>query len=92
MDGYTLRYVGDQALSVEFEEEISLPVNRKVTALYQALAACRIPGVGEVRRTQLLKHFKSVRAVREASLEELEKAVPRNTARAVYGYFHESEE
>ena len=57
----------------------------------QGSALDKIPGVGEVRRQQLLKHFKSVRAVREAPLEELEKVVPRNTARAVYGYFHESE-
>ena len=48
----------------------------------------KIPGVGEKRRQQLLKAFKSVKAVREAPLEELEKAVPKNTARAVYHYFH----
>ena len=49
----------------------------------------RIPGVGEKRRTQLLKHFKSVRAIREAPLEELEQVVPKNTARAVFQYFRE---
>ena len=47
----------------------------------------QIPGVGEVRRQQLLKAFKSVKAVREATLEELEKVVPKNTAQAVYQYF-----
>ena len=52
----------------------------------------RIPGVGEVRRQQLLKRFKTLKAIRAASLEELEQAVPKNTARAVYGYFHEREE
>ena len=52
----------------------------------------KIPGVGEKRRQQLLKHFKSVKAVKEASLEELEKAVPRNTAQAVFQYFHETPE
>ena len=50
----------------------------------------KIPGVGEVRRAQLLKHFKSVKAVREAPLEELEKVVPKNTAQAVYHYFREN--
>ena len=49
----------------------------------------RIPGVGEKRRTQLLKHFKSVRAIREAPLEELERVVPKNTAQAVFQYFRE---
>ena len=44
----------------------------------------RIPGVGEKRRTQLLKHFKSVRAIREAPLEELEQVVPKNTGLSVF--------
>ena len=52
----------------------------------------KIPGVGEKRRQQLLKYFKSVKAVKEASLKELEKAVPRNTAQAVFQYFHEMPE
>ena len=51
-----------------------------------------IPGVGEKRRNALLQHFKSVRAVRTASLEELCQAVPRNTAQAVWAYFHKEEE
>ncbi len=51
----------------------------------------QIPGVGEARRRQLLKHFKSVKGVKGASLEQLQQVVPRNTARAVYGYFHPPE-
>ncbi len=51
----------------------------------------KIPGVGEKRRAQLLKRFKSVKAVREASLEQLREAVPQNTAQAVYAYFHEED-
>ena len=47
-----------------------------------------IPGVGVKRRNELLRQFKTVKAVREASLEELQAAVPRNTAQAVYAYFH----
>ena len=49
----------------------------------------KIPGVGEKRRQQLLKHFKSVKAVREASLEQLQQVVPQNTAQAVYSHFHQ---
>ena len=52
----------------------------------------KIPGVGEKRREQLLKHFKSVKAIRAASLEQLGEIVPKNTARAVYQYFHSEEE
>lgn len=51
----------------------------------------QIEGVGEKRRAQLLKHFKSVKAVKAASLEELQEVVPKNTASAVYGFFHAEE-
>ena len=47
-----------------------------------------IPGVGEKRRADLIKYFKSVKAIREASPEQLRLVVPRNTAQAVYDYFH----
>lgn len=52
----------------------------------------QIPGVGEKRRNALLKHFKSISAIRAASLEELSKAVPRSTAQAVYDFFQEKAE
>ena len=51
----------------------------------------KIPGVGEVRRTQLLKHFKSVKAIKAASLEQLQEVVPKNTAQAVYDFFRQEE-
>ncbi len=51
----------------------------------------KIPGVGEKRRAQLLKRFKSVKAVKAASLEELQAVVPSNTAQAVYQYFRQHE-
>jgi len=51
----------------------------------------KIPGVGEKRRAQLLKRFKSVKAVKAASLEELQAVVPSNTAQAVYQYFRPHE-
>lgn len=50
----------------------------------------KIPGVGEKRRAELLKFFKSVKNIKAATLAELEQAVPRNTAKAVYDYFNES--
>ena len=50
----------------------------------------KIEGVGPKRRTELIKAFKSVRAIREASLEQLRLAVPKNTAQAVYDYFHQT--
>ena len=48
----------------------------------------KIPGVGEKRRQDLIKAFKSLKAIREAELTQLELVVPKNTARAIYDYFH----
>lgn len=51
----------------------------------------KIEGVGPKRRTDLIKYFKSVKAIRAASVEQLGLVVPKNTARAVYEYFHREE-
>ena len=48
----------------------------------------QIPGVGEKRRSDLLKHFKSVKKIREATQSQLAEVVPKHTAQAVYDYFH----
>ena len=48
-----------------------------------------IDGVGATRREQLLKSFKSVRAIKAATEEELAKVVPKNTAKSIYSYFNE---
>lgn len=48
----------------------------------------KIPGVGAKRRAELLKYFKSVKAVKEASVDQLRLVVPKNTALAIYDYFH----
>ena len=47
----------------------------------------KISGVGDKRRAELLKHFKSVKNIKVASLAQLQEAVPKNTAKAVYDYF-----
>ena len=52
----------------------------------------QIPGVGEKRRADLLKHFKSVKKIREATQAQLAEVVPQNTAQAVYDYFHQQGE
>jgi excinuclease ABC subunit C len=50
-----------------------------------------IPGIGATRRQRLLKHFGSVRAVRQASLDELSRApgMNRKAATQVAAYFAE---
>ena len=47
-----------------------------------------IPGIGPKRKQELLKQFKSLTAIREASLEELERLLPKDAARAVYEKYH----
>ena len=51
-----------------------------------------IPGVGEKRKSELLRHFKTLKAIKNADFDELCSVVPKNTARAVYDYYHKSEE
>ena len=51
-----------------------------------------IPGVGEKRKSELLRHFKTLKAIKSADFDELCSVVPKNTARAVYDYYHKSEE
>ena len=50
-----------------------------------------IPGVGTARKAALLKAFKSIKAIREADEAALCEVVPRNTARAVWEWFHHNE-
>ena len=50
-----------------------------------------IPGIGEKRKQDLLKAFKSITAIREASLEELLRVLPVPAAHNVYDHFHQRE-
>ena len=52
----------------------------------------KIPGIGETRRKALLKAFGSVKAIKGADLQELEKVLPKNAAQSVYHYFRTKEE
>ena len=51
----------------------------------------RVESIGPKRKNDLLRHFRSLKAIREASLEELREIVPQNAAEAVYRHFHEEE-
>lgn len=46
-----------------------------------------IEGIGEKRRLALLRHFKSVSAIRAATLEELETVIPKTAAKKVFEHF-----
>lgn len=47
-----------------------------------------VEGIGKARKKKLLNHFKSVKKMKEASLEELEAVIPKNTAAKLYEVLH----
>ena len=51
-----------------------------------------IAGIGPKRKQELLKQFKSLTAIGAASLQELERILPKDAAAAVYHHFHKNEE
>ena len=53
----------------------------------------KISGVGKTRKAILLKHFKSIKKIKQASIEQLNAlpGIPSATAKAIHQYFHGSE-
>ena len=50
-----------------------------------------IPGIGPKRKQELLRQFKSLTAIGQATVPELERYLPANAALAVYRHFHPEE-
>ena len=51
-----------------------------------------IEGIGPKRKQELLRQFKSIKAIGEASLPDLERLLPKDAAYAVYRHFHREAE
>ena len=51
-----------------------------------------IPGIGPKRKQELLKQFKSLSAIGQATLPELERLLPKDAAAVVYHHFHSNGE
>ena len=51
-----------------------------------------IPGIGPKRKQELLKQFKSLTAIGQATLPDLERLLPKDAAAAVYHHFRKKEE
>ena len=51
-----------------------------------------IPGIGPKRRKALMKHFRDIEKIKDASVEELEmvEGIPKNVAEQIYHFFRES--
>lgn len=62
------------------------------TSHLKGSALDEIPGVGPKRKADLLKHFKSIKRIKSASVEELREVVPQNTAQAVYDHFQQGKD
>lgn len=87
METYRVCPVGDRALSVEFENEISMAVNRKVRALDHVLSGKRMPGLQElipsyrallIRYDPLLLPLKKLEGMVEQAVSHLDAvAMPR---------------
>ena len=63
---------------------------RKKTAISTTLTS--IEGIGQTRARSLLKHFRTIAAIRDADLQELENApgMTKPAAQKVYDHFHPS--
>lgn len=57
----------------------------------KASALDQIPGVGPTRKEQLLKHFKSLKAIKAATAAQLGEVVGKATGEKIYQYFHQEE-
>ena len=53
-----------------------------------------IPGVGEARRKALMRHFKSIDEMKNATVEQFSAIpeIPENIARGIYNFFHAGKE
>lgn len=54
----------------------------------QASELDALPGVGPARKAALLRHFKTLRAIREADVAALSEIVPRTVAETIYTHYH----
>lgn len=95
--GHEIGILGNQAVFAfigtiqEETHRFAIEYHRSLRSATIGSELDRIPGVGEKRRAALLQHFKTIKAIRQAELEELAAVVPKNTAKAVYEHFHGEE-
>ena len=76
----------------EETHRFAIEYQRSLRSKHISSSLDRIPGVGEKRRSELLKHFRTIKAISAASEEELRAVVPKNTAKAVYDWFRREPE
>jgi len=98
-DGLEIRIDSNQAI-FSLIGNIQEEAHRFAIAYHRKLRSKRlryseldsIPGIGPKRKQELLKQFKSLTAIGQASLPELEQFLPKDAAAAVYYHFRTKEE
>ncbi|MBI2844061.1 MAG: excinuclease ABC subunit UvrC [Armatimonadetes bacterium] len=82
---FALQRVRDEAHRFAVEYHRKLRAKRMMRSILS-----EVPGIGKKRRSALLKHFGSLKRIREASVEDIEQAptITRPAAEAVYAYLH----
>lgn len=97
-DGQEIRIDNNQAV-FSFIGNVQEETHRFAITYHRQLRSKRlryseldeIPGIGPKRKQELLRQFKSIQSIRQATLPELERLLPRDAAAAVYAHFHEGE-
>lgn len=51
-----------------------------------------VEGIGDVRKKELWKHFKSMKRLKEASVDEIAQIIPEKTAIALYNILHNADQ
>ena len=84
------------ALIGRMQEEVhrfAITYNRHLTGKsVRGSTLDKIRGVGQKRRGELLRHFKSIENIGNATVEQLSLIVPRNVACDIYEYFRTKED
>ena len=82
-----LTRIQDEAHRFAIEYHRSLRSKEQVHSLLDD-----IPGIGPARRKALMKSYKNIGDIREASIEELAQIpqIPLSVAKEIYSFFHES--
>ena len=97
-EGKEIGIAGNQAVfsligSIQEETHNSaITYQRKLRSEGLTSALDAIDGIGPKRKNDLLQRFHTLKAIRAASMEELEQVIPRNAAAAVYSTFHREED
>ena len=51
-----------------------------------------VEGIGEVRKKEIWKHFKSMKRLKEATIEEIRQVVPEKVAQNIYNILHNTDQ